>query len=112
MTGAPTKLYVLWYGPWTGTQKGYVRDFITGLSGSKSQNINSYYYSAAGLYSPKTMKLMGEADDASRSSGTVLSDSAVMQLVDNRLAATPTALRPFPFDKDAIYIVMSDNGDV
>jgi hypothetical protein len=36
----------------------------------------------------------------------------VMQLVDNRLAATPTALRPFPFDKDAIYIVMSDNGGV
>lgn len=110
------KVYIVWYGPWTNTEKSSVRSFINSLGPQNAPspgsvrawwNINSLYYNATtGAFISPTISIGGEADDAGMSQGSTISQTGVVNSFKAKISAGN-----FPVDYTGIYLVLT-NADV
>ena len=97
-----TKVYVIWYGSWTGnTALTLVPVFVPALGGSSYFNINTTYTDASGAKVTNALGFGGQTTDA-YSRGKLLGDSDVAMVVANALAA-----KKLVRDPSGIYVVLS-----
>jgi hypothetical protein len=97
-----TKVYVIWYGNWTGnTALTIVPAFLQALGGSPYFNINTSYSNAAGARVSNALGFGGQTTDA-YSRGKALGDNDVAMVI-----ATALAAKKLSRDASGIYVVLS-----
>lgn len=77
------KMYYVWYGTWSDTQKTILRDFANGIGGTPYYGINSTYYDAARKYVANKVTLAGEA--TAPYIGASLTDAQIQTLVTDQI---------------------------
>ncbi|CAI5478820.1 unnamed protein product [Closterium sp. Yama58-4] len=108
---APIKVYVIWYGKFTATQKELVRAFTRSLSPSSDPsitvplwwNINRLYYDRNGRFISSSVTFADETADTGYSRGSSLSDSEIDSLVSSAING-----QNLPYDPNGVYFVLSD----
>ena len=101
MTG-PTRVYLVWYGDWSGKPAVPVlTDLVRGFGGSAYAATNATFTDRAGHHVTTDVRLGGSIVDA-YSRGRVLGDGTVKAVV--RRAVTSGHL---PLDRDGIYVVLT-----
>ena len=108
-------VYPIWYGTWSSASKAPIKNFIKSLGAQNAGvahsvkrwwEINSLYFNSRGKYlSPAITLKKGVAARYSRGK-RALSDSDVMSIVYNQMAASR-----FPYDTNGVYLVLT-SGDV
>ncbi|CAF4388286.1 unnamed protein product [Rotaria sp. Silwood2] len=105
LTG-PTKVYVVYYGSWTNTEKNIVNTFIARIGSTAWFNITKTYYSKATLTSPKVYikgpLTLGKTATDYYSYGTQLTGLSVQNIILNSISK-----RQLPSDPNGIYLVLS-----
>ncbi|CAI7854153.1 unnamed protein product [Closterium sp. NIES-54] len=108
---APIKVYVIWYGKFSATQKELVRAFTRSLSPSSDTsitvplwwNINQLYYDRNGRFISSSVTIADETSDTGYSRGSSLSDSEIDSLVSSAISS-----QKLPYDPNGVYFVLSD----
>ncbi|CAI5957495.1 unnamed protein product [Closterium sp. NIES-65] len=108
---APIKVYVIWYGKFTATQKELVRAFTRSLNPSSDTsitvplwwNINQLYYDRNGRFISSSVTFADETSDTGYSRGSSLSDSEIDSLVSSAISS-----QKLPYDPNGVYFVLSD----
>ena len=100
-------IYILWYGDWatqSPTGKSIIHDLINNVTGTAYYNINTTYYSDNKKKHKVQNKvtLKGEADDAAKSMGSALSDTAIRTLISNAITSGK-----LPSDVNGIYFLLT-----
>lgn len=97
------KIYYVWYGTWSDTQKAILRDFATGIGGTPYYGINSTYYDAAKKYVANKAALAGEA--TAPYIGASLTDAQIQTLVTDRIKANELVSDP-----NGVYFLLTGAG--
>lgn len=97
------KMYYVWYGTWSDTQKTILRDFANGIGGTPYFGINNTYYDGAGNRVANKVTLAGEAD--APFIGNSLTDAQIQTLITDRITAGT-----LPSDTNAVYFLMTGAG--
>ncbi len=111
----PVNIYYIWYGGWgtgglpvgplpsdSSTTVNLLSTFMTGLSGSSYEAINTTYYDGAGTHVTGYLNLAGAAYD-NYSQGTSFGDSGVQAIV------AAHAGHDLPLDKSGVYFVLTSS---
>nr|KAJ3400610.1 hypothetical protein HK105_004671 [Polyrhizophydium stewartii] len=106
----PVKVYLIYYGSWSSTQKAIVEDFVKGIGASKWWNVERKYYfqassSSAKTYISSSVSLAGTVSD-NYSLGRSLSGNALPNLVQSKISAGS-----LPEDTNGVYFILTA-GDV
>ncbi|CAI5478426.1 unnamed protein product [Closterium sp. Yama58-4] len=107
----PIRVYVVWYGYFSESQKQLVRTLTRSFSPSDDPavtvplwwNINRLYYDQQGRFISSNVTWVKEKDDTGYSRGKTLWLDDVEAVV-----ATAIATSELPYDEDGVYFVLSD----
>ncbi len=95
--------YVIWYGNWAGnTATTIIPDLLTGLSGSKYNNINTTYTDGSGRKVPNVVTLSGQTTDAYSQGKANLSDAQIQTIVSSAISGGK-----LPKDPNGVYFVLT-----
>lgn len=95
--------YVIWYGNWAGnTATSIIPDLLTGLNGSRYNNINTTYTDGSGRRVPNVVNLSGQTTDAYSQGAVNLSDAAIQTVVANAITGGK-----LPKDANGVYFVLT-----
>lgn len=107
------KIYIVWYGTWSETEKATIRLFINSLGPQNDPvpysvrgwwNINSLYFGAVtGNYINPSISIGGEVSDSSMSQGSTITQTGVINSFNNQILAGN-----LPVDYNGIYLVLTD----
>eukprot|EP00842_Homolaphlyctis_polyrhiza_P002665 jgi/Hompol1/339/HPOL_001132-RA len=100
------KVYLIYYGTWSSSQKTLVEAFISGIGSTKWWNIERKYYFQATASSPKihvngVVTLGGTSTDA-YSLGTSLSGNALPNIIQSQIDSSK-----LPEDNTGVYFVLT-----
>ena len=99
---APTYVYFIWYGNWSGNSATTIlTDLANSIGGSPYFNINSTYYNGSNAHVVNSVTYGGSTTD-SYSRGTSLSDSAIQAIVSSAITGGR-----LPKNTSAVYFVLT-----
>ena len=99
---APTYVYYIWYGNWSGNSATTIlTDLANSIGGSPYFNINSTYYNGSNAHVVNSVTYGGSTTD-NYSHGTSLSDAAIQAVVSSAI----TSAR-LPKNTSAVYFVLT-----
>jgi hypothetical protein len=99
---APTYVYFIWYGNWSGNSATTIlTDLANHIGGSPYFNINSTYYNGSNAHVVNSVTYGGSTTD-SYSRGTSLSDSAIQAVVSSAITSGR-----LPKNTSAVYFVLT-----
>ncbi|KAK3195613.1 hypothetical protein Dsin_026923 [Dipteronia sinensis] len=121
LSSAPIKIYLVWYGHWSNSQKLLIKDFLLSIStpppppskhkpNSKPTSTVSQWWRTVSLYTDQTganvsstLLVAGEYADTAYSHGKQLTRLSIQQVI-----ATAVKSAPLPVDhKNGIYLVLT-----
>jgi hypothetical protein len=99
---APTYVYYIWYGNWSGnTATTILTDLAHNIGGSSYFNINTTYYNGSNAHVVNSVTYGGSTTDA-YSHGTSLSDAAIQAVVSSAITSGR-----LPQNTSALYFVLT-----
>ncbi|KAL5791338.1 hypothetical protein ACOSQ2_006226 [Xanthoceras sorbifolium] len=118
LSSSPIKIYLVWYGHWSPSQKLLIKDFILSIStpppkhkpNSKPISTVSDWWRTVSLYTDqtganvsRTLLVAGEYADTAYSHGKQLTRLSIQQVISNAVKSAP-----LPVDhKNGIYLVLT-----
>lgn len=112
MTSA-IKLYYIWYGAWSASDKAILTDFANSIGGSPYWNINTAYTQSDGMKVSSSVSLAGQVSISSLMLGSSLSDAQIQSLVTAALDGSSlldAGSTKLPLDANGIYLVLTAPG--
>jgi hypothetical protein len=95
-------IYFIWYGNWSGNSAtALLPDFVTNLSGSGYEHINTTYYSNAGHVSG-LLNYAGSTNDNYSQGATNLTDGNIATVVSTAITSGK-----LPLDANGLYMVLT-----
>jgi hypothetical protein len=102
LTSGP-RVYVIWYGSWSGDSATTVLPTLLGnIGGSPYFGINSTYTNAAGVHVTNAVTLAGQTTDAYSQGHTNLSDAQINAIVGHAISTGA-----LPKDTGGVYFVLT-----
>lgn len=114
---ADIRVYIIWYGAWSASQKRIIRDFFASVSSTTAPApAVSGWWSTVRLYTDLTgrnitgsVSVAGEHDDAACSAGTTLTRIQVNNIIKSALQGSPDGGGTLPVDSTGggVYFVFT-----